>query len=149
MIHICGRGVRGGSECSGVQSLLLFFIKENWICTMTRHYAEPNISILLTRNLPFDSDVRQWRHPLMIPQHCFWAKSNNRTHGQFECDVTWFRFCFDFVRSHAQCGCFSIVCLHFQVVQIKQADCKMSTKNVIINKKNISWYFWTTAHTRV
>ena len=30
----------------------------------------------------------------MIPLHCLWAKSNNRTHGQFECDVTWFCFCF-------------------------------------------------------
>ena len=23
----------------------------------------------------------------MIPLHCFWTKSNNRTGGQFECDV--------------------------------------------------------------
>ena len=38
------------------------------------------------------------------------AKSNNRTRGQFECDMTWFYFCFDFVRSHARCGCCSIVC---------------------------------------
>ena len=40
----------------------------------------------------------------MIPLHCLWAKSNNRTRGQFECDVAWFCFCFDFVRSHAWCG---------------------------------------------
>ena len=33
---------------------------------------------------------------------------------------------FGFVRSHAR----SIVCLRFQVVQIKQIDCKMSTKYV-------------------
>ena len=26
--------------------------------SMTRHHVEPNIDILLTRNLPFDSDVR-------------------------------------------------------------------------------------------
>ena len=45
--------------------------------------------------------------------HCLWAKSNNRIRGQSECDVTWFRFCFDFVRSHARCGCFSIACLRF------------------------------------
>ena len=110
-----------------------FFIKENWICAMTKldlRYAERNINILLTRNLPFDCDVSQWSHPLMIPLHCLWAKSNNRTHGQFECDVTWFWFCFDFVRSHARCGCCFIVCLRFQVVQIKHADCKISTKNV-------------------
>ena len=47
----------------------------------------------------------------MIPLHCLWAKLNNRTHGQFECDMTWFCFCFDFV-------------------QIKQVDCKMSTETV-------------------
>ena len=48
--------------------------------------------------------------------------------GQFECDVACFCFfCFDFVRSHVRCGCCSIVCLRFQVVQIKQADCKLST----------------------
>ena len=32
--------------------------------------------------------------------HCLWAKSNNRTHGQIECDMNWFCFCFDFVLSH-------------------------------------------------
>ena len=39
-------------------------------------------------------------------------------------------FCFDFVRSHARCGCYSIIYLRFQVVQIEQVDCKISTKNV-------------------
>ena len=37
-------------------SNLYFFIKENWICAMTRHHAN---NILLPRNVPFDSDVRQ------------------------------------------------------------------------------------------
>ena len=41
---------------------------------------------------------------LMIAMHCLWAKSNNRTRGQFEYDVTWFCFCFDFDCSHARCG---------------------------------------------
>ena len=93
--------------------------------------------IILTRNLPFDSDVRQWSHPLMIPLLCLWAKSNNRTRGQFECDVTWFCFRFDFVCSYARCGCCSVVCLRFQVVQIKQVDCKMSSKNVNNYRKKI------------
>ena len=30
-----------------------------------------------------------------------WAKSNNRTRGQFECNMACFFFCFDFVCSHA------------------------------------------------
>ena len=87
----------------------------------------------MARNLPFDSDVRQWNHPLMIPLHWWWAESNNRARSHFECDVTWFCFCFDFVRSHARCRCCFIVC--FQVGQIKQPDCKMSTKNV----NNYKW----------
>ena len=65
---------------------------------MTRHHVD----MLLTRNLPFESEARQWTHPLMISLHCLWAKSNNRTRGQFEYDVTWFCFCFNFVRSHAR-----------------------------------------------
>ena len=43
----------------------------------------------------------------MIPLHCLWAKSNNRTRDQFEYDLTW--FCFELVCPHAQCGCWSIV----------------------------------------
>ena len=66
--------------------------------------------ILLTRNLPIDSGVRQWRHALMIPLHCLWAKSNNRTRGKIERNVTWFCFYSEFIRSHARCGCCSIVC---------------------------------------
>ena len=84
------------------------FIKESWICAMTRHHAESNINILLTRNLLYDSGVRHWSHPLMMTLHCLCAKSNNRTRGQFEHDVTC--FCFDFDRSLAPCICFSIVC---------------------------------------
>ena len=59
--------------------------------------------------------------------NCLWAKSKNRTTRG---DVTWFRFCFDFVRSHARCGCFSIVCLRLQAMQIKQVNCKTGTKNM-------------------
>ena len=59
----------GVASVLDVQSLI-FFIKENWICAMTRHQAESNINILLTRNLPFDSGVIQWIHPFMIPLHC-------------------------------------------------------------------------------
>ena len=119
----------GISECSELP-IFIFCIKENWICVMTSHHSEPNINLLMTRNLPFDSDVRQWNHLLIILLHCLWAKSNNRTRGQFEYNMTWFCFCFDFVRSHARRGCCYINCLHVQVVQIKQVDCKMSTNNV-------------------
>ena len=115
---------------------LFFFVKVNWICAMTRHHAEPNINILLTKNLCFDYGVRQWSHPSMIPLPCLWAKSNNRTHGQFECDMNWFCFCFDFVCSHARCSCCSINCLRFQVVKGKKTDWKMNTKNLNNYKYN-------------
>ena len=111
---VCGGGGGGGGgRGEGVIGLpvFIFFINETWICAMNIHHAESNINISLTRNLPIDSGVRQWSHPLMIPLHCLWAKSNNRTRGQFECDVTWFCFHFDFIRSHARCGCCSLVCL--------------------------------------
>ena len=70
-------------EC-GVASVLdiqsLFFFEENWICAMTKHLAESsNINILFTTNFPFDSDVRQWIQPLIIPLHCLRTKSTNRT----------------------------------------------------------------------
>ena len=48
----------GGGELASVLDVqsLFFLVKENWICAVTRQHAEPNINILLTRNLPFDSD---------------------------------------------------------------------------------------------
>ena len=46
------------NECSE-RPIFTFFVTENWICAVTRCHAEPNIDILLTRNIPFDFDVRQ------------------------------------------------------------------------------------------
>ena len=51
-------GGLGDSKCSG-RPIVIFFIKDNLICAMTRHYAESNINILLTRYFPIDSAVRQ------------------------------------------------------------------------------------------
>ena len=88
--------VKGGrfSEYSG-RPMFYFF---NWISAMTRHHdAKPNTDILFTRNLPFDSDIKQWRHHLMIPLSAY-----NTTRGQFECDVTSFWFCFEFVHMHGR-----------------------------------------------
>ena len=91
----------GVSKCVlDIQSLFFFIKKMDY--AVTRHHAEPSVYILVTRSLPFNSDVRQWSHLLMIPLHCLWAKSNNGRRDQFECDVTWFYFCFNFVRSHAR-----------------------------------------------
>ena len=48
--------------------------------------------------------------------------------------------CFDFVCLHIRCSCCPKTCLLFQVVQTKQVDYKMNTKNVTT---------WATAQTRV
>ena len=97
--------------------------------------------IIDKKNLPFDPDVRQWSHCLMITKQFLWAKSNNGTRCQFECDVTWFCFYFDFVCSHVRSECCSIICLLFQIVQIKQTGCKLSTKNVQLWTKVNKRYF--------
>ena len=54
-LDVIGRRGWGVGECSG-RPIFIFFNKEDWICTMIRHHTN---NILLTRNLPFDSDVRQ------------------------------------------------------------------------------------------
>ena len=124
------RGV-GGSKCS-LRPIFIYFIKENWICAINRHYAT---NIWLARNLPFDPDIRQWSHPLMIPLHCLRDKSSYRGSCKFEYDVALvLLFLFDFVHSHARRCCCSIVCLRFQDRQIKQVECKMSTKKLFFKK---------------
>ena len=85
---------------------------------------------LLARNLPFDFDVRQWTYSLMIPLHCCGLnrKKNAWSFWIWRALVFLLLFWFNFVHSHARCGCCSIFYLCFQVMQIKQAYCKMSTK---------------------
>ena len=51
--------VREGGGLESILDVQSFFIKENWICAMTKHHDELNINILLTRNLPFEFDIRQ------------------------------------------------------------------------------------------
>ena len=91
-------------------NLCLFFIKENWICAMTRHHAKSNINILLTRNFPIDFGVRQWSHLFMISLH--FCGLNRTIEPAVNLNVAWlgFVFVFDLVRSHTRCGCCPIVC---------------------------------------
>ena len=87
----------GGSECSW-RPIFVFFIKVNWICTMTR-YAESNNILLVS----FWLWCRQW-------YHCIVCGLNRTTENVVNLNVTWLGFCFDFVRSHARCCCCSTVC---------------------------------------
>ena len=89
VIGLTGEGEGRGLAISWTSNLFFFLLKKIGF--------DLKMNILLTRYLLFDSDVRQWSHPLMIPLHCLWAKSNTKTRGQFECDLPWFCFCFVFV----------------------------------------------------
>ena len=119
-------GEWGVNECSR-RPVFIFIIKKigfgPWPDIMLIIYYWQEIFL-------FDSDLRPWSHPLIIPLHCLWAKSSNRMHGQFECDMTLFLFWLCSFICAARCDFCGIVCLRFQDVQIKQVDCKMSTKNV-------------------
>ena len=54
-----GGGGMGVRECCGRPIYFLLLLKKVELCTMTGHHVKPNINILLTKNLPFDSGVRQ------------------------------------------------------------------------------------------
>ena len=56
------------------------------------YHDEPNLNILLTRNLPFDTDVRQWSFPLVI--HCIVCVLDRTTEPQVNLNVTWLGFVF-------------------------------------------------------
>ena len=95
---------------------------------MTRHHTEQKINILLTRNLCFEYDVRQWSHPLMI-SYCTACGINRTIEREVNLNATcllllliWFRLIICTVRLLFRS-------LSFQVVK-KKTDCKMSTKNV-------------------
>ena len=110
-IDVIGRRGWRFSECSG-RPIFICFIKENWIFTMTR-YAKS------------DSEAILWWY------HCIVCGLNRTIEHVVNLNMTWlyfFYFWFDFVCSNARCRCCPIVCLCFQVMQIKQIDCKMSTK---------------------
>ena len=88
-----------------------------------------------------------------MPLRCLWTKSNKRARGQFLCGVTWFYFCFDFVRSHARCGCCFIVCrrkfswtaymyrsLHETFKNKKHSKKRSSTKDLEVKMQKF-WFF--------
>ena len=97
----------GGSEFFG-RPILIFYIKKNWIALWPDMLSRILIYywqeiLLLTLGKPWEPNW-QWSHSLMIPLHCLSTKSNNKTRGQFECGMTWFCLCFDFIGSHAREG---------------------------------------------
>ena len=100
------KGSGGGEKMGNAKMRCYPTLQYLFLLKRIRFAPWPDIMLSQTWIYYIDSGVGQRSHPLMIPLHCLWAKSNNRTCGQFEGDVTWFCFCFDFVR----CTCCSIVC---------------------------------------
>ena len=94
--------------------LIIYYWQEIFLLTLTFSFDSDSESF---------SDVTHWSHLLMIALHYLWTKSNNRTRDHFECDVTFFGLFVWF-----RCRCCSIVCLHFEVRQIKHVNCKMRSK---------------------
>ena len=84
-------GDGGGSEFPW-RPIFIFFIKENWVCAITRHYVELHINILLTRNLPIESvsdseTIPQW-------YHCIVCGLNRTMEHVVNLNVTWLGFVF-------------------------------------------------------
>ena len=81
----------GVSICPGRSSdVFIFFIDKNWIWTMTRDHSN---NILLTRNLPFDSDVGE---AILYLYHCIVCGLNRTIERVVNLNVTWLCFCFVF-----------------------------------------------------
>ena len=94
----------GVSICPGRSSdVFIFFIDKNWIWTMTRDHSN---NILLTRNLPFDSDVGE---AILYLYHWIVCGLNRTIERVVNLNVTWLCFCSYFVHSHGQSGCCCIV----------------------------------------
>ena len=125
--EVWGRGVRECFRCP----ILIFFIKKNWIWAMTKHHAQSNINILLTRNLlhftlTLDSEA------ILYSYHCIVCGINRTMDRVVSFNVTWLSFVFVLILfvHNTRCGCCSIACLRSQIVEIKQVYCKMSPKNM-------------------
>ena len=91
---------------------------------MVRHHAN---NILLVIKPSFNDIIAQ-----------LGASSNNKTLGQFEYDVVLLCFC---LISLIYMDGDSIFCLRFQVMQIKQVNCKMSIKKKFFLKKSFGDIF--------
>ena len=151
MIHIWrplrgGGGVGGGGvkqkwnvigcrrvglcECSG-RPIFIFSLKKSgfapWpdIMLIIYYWQE---TFLLTLTSDSEASLKWY--------HCI-ACGLNRTIGHVvNLNMTWLyfilyiSFLFNFVDPHTRARCCSIVCLRFQVMQIKQVDCKISTKKI-------------------
>ena len=155
MIHIWrplrgGGGVGGGGvkqkwnvigcrrvglcECSG-RPIFIFSLKKSgfapWpdIMLIIYYWQE---TFLLTLTSDSEASLKWY--------HCI-ACGLNRTIGHVvNLNMTWLyfilyiSFLFNFVDPHTRARCCSVVCLRFQVMQIKQVDCKISTKNIFFKK---------------
>ena len=88
---VIGRKGRWGVASVLDVQFLFFLLKKIEFAPWPDITLRQTLITLLTKNLPFDCDVRQWRHPLMISLHCLWAKLNNRMWCDLVLILFWFR----------------------------------------------------------
>ena len=126
--------VGGGGLASVLDVQSLFFLwKKIWF------ELQPDIMLIIYYwqeifLLTLTSD--SWSHSLMIPWHCLGL--NRTTERLVNLNMTWlqfFLFLFDFF--YCSFTCTVRLLLHslcFEVMQMKQYDCKMSTKKNFLRK---------------
>ena len=81
---------------------------------------------IFTFTLTSDSEAILYRY------NCIVCGINRTIERVVNFNVTWLSFVFVLILfvHNTRCGCCSIACLRFQVVEIKQVYCKMSPKNM-------------------
>ena len=102
---------------------------------MTRHHNEQKINVLLTRNLCFEYDVRQWSHPLMI-SYCTACGINRTIEREVNLNATcllllliWFRLII--------CTVLLLFCSLFKFSSCEKKTAKWVLKMlIIINKRH-------------
>ena len=134
------------SKCSG-RPIFIFLLKKTefapWRSIMQIIYYWQEIFLL---TLTSDSEaIPSW-------YHCIFCVRNRTIERVVNLNATWlgFVFCFDFVPSHARCGCCSIVSLRFQVVQKNRLIAKWVLKMwIIINERYIVIFLGNSTHSSI
>ena len=142
-------GGRGFSECTG--RLILIFLSKKigfalWPDIMLSQILIYYWQEIFLLTLTSDSEaIPSW-------YHCIFCVRNRTIERVVNLNATWlgFVFCFDFVPSHARCGCCSIVSLRFQVVQKNRLIAKWVLKMwIIINERYFVIFLGNSTHSSI
>ena len=128
---VIGRmGVGGVRECFRCPILIFILKKIGFVPWPSIMLSQTLIyywqEIFFTFTLTLDSEA------ILYSYHCIVCGINRTIERVVNFNVTWLSFVFVLILfvHNTRCGCCSIACLRFQVVEIKQVYCKMSPKNM-------------------